>query len=126
MKALTDRQLEIVGVIRASIAERGYPPTLREIGKALGIRSSNGVNEHLRLLEKKGVILRDGASRGIRLLDTPLLSKPSPAEPKWEEVELARQEKRHAAEEKVRDELQVLSLDEQRDLLTRLFVETAR
>ena len=64
---LTPRQSEILGFITASIAERGFPPTLREIGKNFGIRSTNGVNDHLKALEKKGYLAReDLKSRAMR------------------------------------------------------------
>src|SRR5918911_3255167 len=56
---LTDRQLEVLRFIATEIEERGYPPTIREIGEALGIASTNGVNDHLKALEKKGVLVRD-------------------------------------------------------------------
>jgi repressor LexA len=65
--ALTDRQQEVLDFITASITERGYPPTLREIGERLGIRSTNGVNDHLKALEKKGYLAReDLKSRALR------------------------------------------------------------
>ena len=64
---LTDRQREILDFITQSIRERGYPPTLREIGLHFGIRSTNGVNDHLRALEKKGYLQReDLKSRALR------------------------------------------------------------
>src|SRR5579871_2417867 len=64
---LTDRQREILDFITQSIRERGYPPTLREIGLHFGIRSTNGVNDHLRALEKKGHLQReDLKSRALR------------------------------------------------------------
>jgi repressor LexA len=64
---LTDRQREILDFIGQSIEERGYPPTLREIGMHFGIRSTNGVNDHLRALEKKGYLQReDLKSRALR------------------------------------------------------------
>jgi repressor LexA len=64
---LTDRQREILDFISQSIRERGYPPTLREIGLHFGIRSTNGVNDHLRALEKKGYLQReDLKSRALR------------------------------------------------------------
>jgi repressor LexA len=64
---LTDRQREILDFITQSIDERGYPPTLREIGVHFGIRSTNGVNDHLRALEKKGHLQReDLKSRALR------------------------------------------------------------
>ena len=65
--ALTDRQREILDFITQSIRERGYPPTLREIGLHFGIKSTNGVNDHLRALEKKGYLQReDLKSRALR------------------------------------------------------------
>jgi repressor LexA len=57
--ALTDRQLEVLRFIATQIEERGYPPTIREIGEALDIASTNGVNDHLKALEKKGFLQRD-------------------------------------------------------------------
>ena len=64
---LTDRQREILDFITQSIDERGYPPTLREIGLHFGIKSTNGVNDHLRALEKKGYLQReDLKSRALR------------------------------------------------------------
>jgi repressor LexA len=64
---LTDRQREILDFITQSIRDRGYPPTLREIGLHFGIRSTNGVNDHLRALEKKGYLQReDLKSRALR------------------------------------------------------------
>jgi repressor LexA len=65
--ALTQRQREILEFISASIVERGYPPTLREIGMHFNIRSTNGVNDHLKALEKKGHLRReDLKSRAMR------------------------------------------------------------
>jgi repressor LexA len=58
---LTDRQLEVLRFIATEIEERGYPPTIREIGEALDIASTNGVNDHLKALEKKGFLQRDAA-----------------------------------------------------------------
>ena len=59
MTGLTDRQLEVLRFIAREIEERGYPPTIREIGEALEIRSTNGVNDHLKALERKGFLTRD-------------------------------------------------------------------
>jgi len=65
---LTSRQAEILGFIRDTIAETGMPPTRAEINAALGFRSPNAAESHLRALQKKGVIeLLPGRSRGIRL-----------------------------------------------------------
>jgi repressor LexA len=69
MQGLTKRQEQTLDFIRQSIAERGYPPTLREIGESMGIRSTNGVNDHLRALERKGYLRReDMKSRALRLV----------------------------------------------------------
>ncbi|MBL8610715.1 MAG: transcriptional repressor LexA [Myxococcales bacterium] len=67
MQGLTQRQQMVLDFIRQSINERGYPPTLREIGARMGIRSTNGVNDHLRALERKGYLTReDMKSRALR------------------------------------------------------------
>jgi repressor LexA len=66
---LTQRQQEILDFISTSIDKRGFPPTLREIGIHFGIRSTNGVNDHLKALEKKGFLTReDLKSRAMRPL----------------------------------------------------------
>lgn len=66
---LTDRQASILEFVISYKASRGYPPTLREIGARFSIRSTNGVNDHLRALERKGAISReDMKSRGIKVL----------------------------------------------------------
>ncbi len=70
MQGLTERQQQVLHYIRQSIHERGYPPTLREIGAHMGIRSTNGVNDHLRALERKGYLTReDMKSRALRPKD---------------------------------------------------------
>jgi repressor LexA len=67
MQGLTQRQQMVLDYIRQSIQDRGYPPTLREIGARMGIRSTNGVNDHLRALERKGYLTReDMKSRALR------------------------------------------------------------
>jgi repressor LexA len=69
MVGLTQRQQMVLDYIRQSIVDRGYPPTLREIGARMGIRSTNGVNDHLRALERKGYLTReDMKSRALRPL----------------------------------------------------------
>jgi repressor LexA len=69
MQGLTKRQEQTLDFIRESIKGRGYPPTLREIGEHMGIRSTNGVNDHLRALERKGYLRReDMKSRALRLV----------------------------------------------------------
>lgn len=70
MQGLTERQQQVLHYIRQSINDRGYPPTLREIGAHMGIRSTNGVNDHLRALERKGYLTReDMKSRALRPKD---------------------------------------------------------
>lgn len=70
MQGLTKRQEQTLDFIRESIRGRGYPPTLREIGEHMGIRSTNGVNDHLRALERKGYLRReDMKSRALRLVE---------------------------------------------------------
>jgi len=65
----TDRQLEVLQAIR-QLSARGYPPTYRELSAALGIRSNNGVRDHLRALENKGAITRaPGLARSIVLTE---------------------------------------------------------
>ncbi|HEX7669915.1 MAG TPA: transcriptional repressor LexA [Polyangiaceae bacterium] len=77
MLGLTKRQEQTLDYIRQSIEERGYPPTLREIGVFMGIRSTNGVNDHLRALERKGYLRReDMKSRALRVVDQPDRSAP--------------------------------------------------
>ncbi len=70
MQGLTARQDQVLQFIRQSICDRGYPPTLREIGAHMGIKSTNGVNDHLRALERKGYLTReDMKSRALRPKD---------------------------------------------------------
>ena len=65
---LTSRQREVYELIRDMIINRGYGPTVREIGEHFGIRSPNGVMCHLKALEKKGFIYRSpNKSRAIEL-----------------------------------------------------------
>jgi repressor LexA len=67
---LTDRQREIYQFIEQKIDERGYGPTVREIGVAFDIKSPNGVMCHLKALEKKGLIRKEpGAARAIQLVE---------------------------------------------------------
>lgn len=71
MSDLTPRQRQILDFIRDQLNETGMPPTRAEIARALGFKSANAAEEHLRALQRKGVIdLVPGASRGIQLKDT--------------------------------------------------------
>ncbi len=66
---LTDRAREIFGYIQRYSRDNGYPPTIREIGRAFHISSTNGVRYYLGLLEREGVLKRlRGISRGMGVL----------------------------------------------------------
>ncbi len=72
MEQLTERQEEILNLIRERVEETGSPPTRAEIAKQLGFKSPNAAEQHLRALARKGAIeLVPGASRGIRLPEPP-------------------------------------------------------
>src|SRR5437773_12039064 len=90
MQGLTQRQQMVLDFIRQSITDRGYPPTLREIGAFMGIRSTNGVNDHLRALERKGYLTReDMKSRALRpasMIDGSVPGDPEPANGNAEHV----------------------------------------
>jgi len=70
MTNLSKRQREILDFIKRSVREKGYPPSVREIGKAVGLSSSSTVHGHLARLEAKGLIRRDPTKpRAIEILD---------------------------------------------------------
>ena len=76
---LTKRQKAVYEFIRDKIQNRGYGPTVREIGDNFGISSPNGVMCHLKALEKKGIITREpNMSRAIRLIAEPVEEKGLP------------------------------------------------
>ncbi|MGC9319261.1 MAG: transcriptional repressor LexA [Armatimonadota bacterium] len=67
---LTPRRRQILDFIARTIEERGYPPTVREIGAAIGLKSTSSVHYHLRVLEDKGYISRDGSlTRALRVAE---------------------------------------------------------
>jgi repressor LexA len=68
-KELTKRQQDILDFIITCIRVHGCPPTIAEVGKEFGISSTNGVNDHLVALERKGFIERSPKARGIRVID---------------------------------------------------------
>ena len=71
MNELTPRQSQILELIQDFISETGMPPTRAEIARELGFKSPNAAEEHLRALQRKGVIeLIPGTSRGIQLKDS--------------------------------------------------------
>ena len=68
MKGLTDRQQEILDLIKSNLEDNGLPPTRADIARTLGFKSPNAAEQHLRAIEKKGFIsILAGASRGIIL-----------------------------------------------------------
>ncbi|HET7671663.1 MAG TPA: transcriptional repressor LexA [Burkholderiales bacterium] len=70
MEPLTERQAEILRLVRELTEVSGYPPTRAEIAEKMGFRSVNAAEQHLRALEKKGAIeISAGSSRGIRVRD---------------------------------------------------------
>ncbi len=72
---LSDRQVRILEFIETYLGEHDYPPTIREIGKAVGISSTSVVKYNLERLQDKGKIKRSGeVSRGLRLLDSSRLA----------------------------------------------------
>jgi repressor LexA len=77
---LTARQQMIFDFLIEHVSKHGYPPTVREIGEFFSIRSTNGVHDHLRALEKKGYVTReDKASRGLTLAKPPESMEPRAA-----------------------------------------------
>ena len=67
-KDLTPRRRQVLEVVERTIRERGYPPSVREIGEAMGLRSTSSVHFHLKALERQGYIKRDGSlTRAITL-----------------------------------------------------------
>jgi repressor LexA len=58
-RAVTEKQLRILDVIREFTSEHGYPPSVREIGEAVGLSSSSTVQSHLKTLERRGMLWRD-------------------------------------------------------------------
>jgi repressor LexA len=79
---LTKRQQEILDFIRSYGAEHGYPPTVRDIGKAVGLASSSTVHQHLANLEQLGLLRRDPTKpRALELLDRAVQSAVSALRP---------------------------------------------
>lgn len=95
MEELTKRQSDILNAIKKAIAEKGYPPTVREIGKIVGLSSSATIQFHINKLEEKGYLKKDNSkNRTIELLvdneyiekddkvvDIPLLGKVTAGNP---------------------------------------------
>jgi repressor LexA len=76
---LSPRQTQVLDCIATHIRDQGYPPTIRDIGAALGIKSTNAVNDHLAALEKKGAIARERSrSRSITIIEQESALDPVP------------------------------------------------
>ena len=72
MEKLTERQRMVLDFVNQSLKERGYAPTLREIGTHMGIRSTNGVSDHLSALSRKGYLKRVyGQARALQTDQAP-------------------------------------------------------
>ncbi len=69
MRGLTARQTDVLQFIMKTVDERGFPPSYREIGDALGIASTNGVADHVKALVRKGYLRKEagGTARGLAL-----------------------------------------------------------
>lgn len=81
MLKLSKRQQEILDFIKDEVKVKGYPPSVREIGEAVGLASSSTVHGHLARLEKKGLIRRDPTKpRAIEVLDDEAIEQIPPAE----------------------------------------------
>lgn len=85
---LSTRQQQVLDFLRTTVARRGYPPSVREIGEALGLSSPSTVHSHLSSLAKAGYIRKDPSKpRAIEILDQP--AAPAAAEdPRLREVPL--------------------------------------
>ncbi len=81
-KSLSDKQLAILEVIQRSIAQHGYPPSMREIGDAVGLKSLSSVTHQLNQLELSGYLRRDqGKTRALEvLIDLPGVATENPAD----------------------------------------------
>ncbi|MBN2495404.1 MAG: transcriptional repressor LexA [Deltaproteobacteria bacterium] len=81
MRELTRRQSELLEFIEDHLHAHGYPPSIREMAEHMGIRSTNGVNDHLKALERKGYVEREHGlkSRAIALRGRPQESRAAPS-----------------------------------------------
>src|ERR1700753_4276659 len=76
---LSNRQEQVLQVVRAGVARRGYPPSIREIGDAVGLKSTSSVAHHLKALQEKGYLHRDpGRPRTVEVLPAGQSSPLSP------------------------------------------------
>ena len=68
MKGLTERQIEVLDFLADFVRDNGYQPSIREIGKGIGVKSLRGVTVHLDALQKKGYLVRGASCRSIVIL----------------------------------------------------------
>src|SRR5690625_6122979 len=102
MYNLTNRQEQVLQLIKTYAEETGYPPTRAEIARILGFKSANAAEEHIKALARKGAIeVIPGASRGIRLPETqqgiPLVGRVAAGSPILAEEHIERSEE-HTSE----------------------------
>ncbi len=77
---LTPKRRQVLDFIASAIEQQGYPPTVREIGAAVGLSSSSSVHFHLRALEEAGYLHRDGSlTRALRVSDPRGPQRPGPS-----------------------------------------------
>lgn len=92
MNVLTNRQREVLNHIKQFIEANGYPPTVKEIGTMIGVKSNNAVNDHLKCLERAGAIVRDNhVARGMRVTDESMVHLVQPNEESWPDLQRAAQ-----------------------------------
>ena len=76
-REITDRQRQVLDFIKAEVTRQGFPPTVRDIGKAVGLHSSSTVHAHLGALEAKGLIRRDPSKpRALEVLEKDVKAAP--------------------------------------------------
>lgn len=76
-RGMTDRQRQVLDFIKAEVRRQGFPPTVRDIGEAVGLSSSSTVHAHLSALEAKGLIRRDPSKpRALEVLDRDVSPRP--------------------------------------------------
>lgn len=81
---LNTRQQEVLEYIKTSLLQKGYPPTVREIGQGVGLKSPATVHGHLRALEEKGYIRRDACKqRALELTEKTVSAKTVSSEPQF-------------------------------------------
>src|SRR5450631_1422199 len=89
MAALSVRQEKVLQFARDAVRRHGYPPSIREIGEAVGLRSTSSVSHQLEALQKKGYLQRhSGRPRTTELLTSPSADVPRPAAAKADSAPL--------------------------------------